>query len=156
PGQTPEEVLEDLEAVLGFSPRHLSFYNLTLEPGTLFFDQHRRGKIQLPDNEILADMYERGIDILERSGHPLYEISNFARPGSESRHNLSYWNYRDYLGLGAGAVSFLRRSLIGDSKTKEGEENYGYRWTNPRLPKDYLMRMEADSPSSPWEKGQGE
>jgi putative oxygen-independent coproporphyrinogen III oxidase len=157
PGQTPEEVLEDLKTALRFSPRHLSFYNLTLEEGTLFFDQHRKGMFLLPDNEMLADMYGRGIDYLEKSGYPLYEISNFARPGYESRHNLSYWKYRDYLGLGAGAVSFLRRVMIGACERGEEEgQIYGYRWTNPRLPRDYFMMTEDALPPPPWEKDRGE
>ena len=145
PGQTVNEVLEDLEEAVQFSPRHLSFYHLTLEKGTRFFEEHRRGRISLPDEDAAAEMYERGSEFLKAKGFPLYEISNFARPSFFSRHNLAYWRYDDYLGLGAGAVSFLKKSAF---KPPAGEDSiYGCRWTNPRLPEEYLRAAEEEAPA---------
>jgi oxygen-independent coproporphyrinogen-3 oxidase len=145
PSQTPEEVLEDLREALQFEPAHLSFYNLTLEDGTLLKDQHQKGKIRLPDNEIQARMYEEGVDYLESRGYHGYEISNFSKAGKESRHNLSYWRYEDYLGLGAGAVGFLRKETLREEnkaanrQLRTDNSLYGYRWTNPKTPKEYMF-----------------
>jgi len=129
PRQTTAEVIDDLTEALHFDPTHLSFYNLTLEEGTILKDQHRRGKIRLPENEVQAEMYEEGASLLEGEGLPSYEISNFCRDGRASRHNLAYWRYEDYLGVGAGAVSFVRAT--------DNSKNYGYRWTNPKAPLEY-------------------
>ncbi|MFO1520252.1 MAG: radical SAM family heme chaperone HemW [bacterium] len=147
PHQTVSEVLEDLRKAVAPGPRHLSFYNLTLEEGTLLYDQHKKGKICLPENEIQAEMYERGLQFLEEKGYGAYEISNFSK-SSPSRHNLAYWRYEDYLGLGAGAVSFLRASWFAKG---ENESVYGYRWTNPRTPKEYGKAVEGPWPFSPFE-----
>jgi oxygen-independent coproporphyrinogen-3 oxidase len=165
PGQTAQEVMSDLQKALSIEPQHLSFYNLTLEEGTLLKDQWRKGKIQLPENEVQAEMYEQGIRFLEDAGYCSYEISNFARSGYESRHNLAYWRYQDYLGLGAGAVSFLRKELIGDGlRFIEEEEIYGYRWTNPLTPKEYIAFVKESlerqgpplpNPLPPGERGPG-
>jgi len=142
PSQRPDEVLNDLRQALEFEPSHLSFYNLTLEDGTLLKDQFLKGKIRLPDNEVQARMYEEGIGYLEGKGYRGYEISNFCRPGKESRHNLAYWRYENYLGLGAGAVSFLKKECFGAKQPQDPNENlYGYRWTNPKIPKEYRSHM---------------
>ena len=103
PGQTPADARADLSVALGFAPPHLSFYHLTIEPNTLF---HRQPPL-LPDDDTSADI-EDAIEIeLAASGYVHYETSAHARPGFECRHNLNYWRFGDYLGIGAGAHSKL-------------------------------------------------
>ncbi len=82
---------------------HLSLYQLTIEPETAFFDLNRRGKLRLPGQDLAADLYSLTQEMCEAAGLPAYEVSNHAAPGEESRHNLTYWRYGDYLGIGPGA-----------------------------------------------------
>ncbi len=103
PGQTLEQAQDDIREALAFAPAHLSAYHLTIEPNTWF---HRHPP-QLPGDELSADMQERIEEQLEQAGYAHYETSAFARPGSECRHNLNYWRFGDYLGIGAGAHSKL-------------------------------------------------
>ena len=105
PGQTMESLLASLRFLTGFSPDHISAYLLKIEEGTPFF--HRRENLILPNEDEAADFYLAAVRELERRGWRQYEISNFARPGKESRHNLKYWNAEPYLGLGPAAHSFL-------------------------------------------------
>ncbi|MDR3078850.1 MAG: radical SAM family heme chaperone HemW [Rickettsiales bacterium] len=107
PEQTLGQWLEELEEALELSPRHLSLYQLTLEPGTEFF---RRG-IRALDGDRAAEMYQVTNEFMESRGIPLYEISNYAKGGSRCRHNLNYWNSGEWLALGAGAQS---RLCLGD------------------------------------------
>ncbi|MEM9062283.1 MAG: radical SAM family heme chaperone HemW [Pseudomonadota bacterium] len=99
--------LEDWEAELGeamaMAIDHLSLYQLTIEPGTRFHDLHRIGKLTVPLDSRAADMYTLTQEMTAAAGLPAYEISNHARPGAESRHNLIYWRYGDYVGIGPGA-----------------------------------------------------
>jgi oxygen-independent coproporphyrinogen-3 oxidase len=99
PGQTLDEALMDVETALGFSPTHLSCYHLTLEPNTLF----HRYPPELPDDDTAADMHDAIEARLAVAGFEHYETSAFARPGHRARHNVNYWQFGDYLGLGAGA-----------------------------------------------------
>lgn len=99
PGQTPALALEDLERALSLAPEHLSWYQLTLEPNTEF---HSRPP-KLPEEEMLWDIQDLGHERLEAGGLARYEISAYARPDRRSRHNLNYWRFGDYLGIGAGA-----------------------------------------------------
>ena len=103
PRQTVAEAEADLEAALAFSPPHLSFYHLTLEPNTLF----HRYPPPLPDDETTADIEDAVHSKLDAAGYGHYETSAYARPGRECRHNLNYWKFGDYLGIGAGAHSKL-------------------------------------------------
>jgi oxygen-independent coproporphyrinogen-3 oxidase len=103
PGQTREEWRAELSAALGLARGHLSLYQLTIEPETAFFDLHRRGKLRIPGAELAADLYELTQEMCEAAGLPAYEVSNHAAPGEESRHNLTYWRYGDYIGAGPGA-----------------------------------------------------
>ncbi len=105
PGETDAALAESLERVLALAPEHLSLYGLKLEPGTSLYAQARAGALALPGDEEQADRYLWACRRLERAGLRQYEISNFARPGLESRHNLRYWRLRPYLGLGPGAHS---------------------------------------------------
>ena len=99
PGQSLAELEADLATALAFGPSHLSAYHLTLEPNTLF----ARFPPTLPDDDLAADMQDAVIERLAGAGLARYEVSAFARPGHRSRHNLNYWSFGDYLGLGAGA-----------------------------------------------------
>jgi oxygen-independent coproporphyrinogen-3 oxidase len=99
PGQTPAQARADLEAALELAPEHLSYYQLTLEPNTEF---HAHPP-QLPDDDAAWEMQEQGQALLAARGYAQYEVSAYARPGRRCRHNLNYWQFGDYLGVGAGA-----------------------------------------------------
>ena len=103
PRQTPDEARADVEAALESGTTHLSFYHLTLEPNTLFY----RHPPQLPDDDTAAEMQEMISAALAKAGYVNYETSAWALPGRECRHNLNYWRFGDYLGIGAGAHSKL-------------------------------------------------
>ncbi len=103
PDQTVAAWQEELKAALDLAVDHLSVYQLTIEEETRFADLHRAGKLILPDMDLAADLWEATRETLEAAGMPAYETSNHARPGAESRHNLVYWRYGEYVGVGAGA-----------------------------------------------------
>lgn len=103
PGQTPEAWGDELERALDLAGEHLSLYQLTIERGTRFFADHGRGAFVLPDEEAAAEMFELTQARMTSAGLPAYEISNHARPGAACRHNLIYWRYQDYVGVGPGA-----------------------------------------------------
>ncbi|WP_448591209.1 radical SAM family heme chaperone HemW [Thermoflexus hugenholtzii] len=126
PGQTLRRWQDTLEAVLAWSPEHLSAYALIVEERTALHRWIREGRIPAPDPDLAAEMYEWTRERLARAGYRHYELSNWARPGYESQHNAVYWRYEPYIGFGAGAWSFLRDR----------------RWMNARHPKDYIGRIE--------------
>jgi putative oxygen-independent coproporphyrinogen III oxidase len=136
PGQSVADWRAELTRALGFAGEHLSVYQLTIEPGTAFHTAHQRGDFALPDEDTAADLYETTRDLLGAAGLDAYEISNHARPGAESRHNLTYWCYGDYAGIGPGAHGRLTR---GDVKFATREQ---------RLPETWLADVET--------KGSGE
>jgi len=103
PGQTLAAWQSELHAALALAADHLSVYQLTIEPGTAFHAAYARGDFALPDPELAADLFETTHAILREAGLPLYEVSNHARAGHECRHNLVYWRYEDYVGVGPGA-----------------------------------------------------
>lgn len=103
PGQTAAAWREELGRALSEAGDHLSLYQLTIEPGTAFHTLHQRGELVTPDEDSAANLYELTQEILGEAGMPAYEISNHARPGGESRHNLAYWRYGNYAGMGPGA-----------------------------------------------------
>jgi putative oxygen-independent coproporphyrinogen III oxidase len=103
PGQTLASWEEELDEALSLAGEHLSLYQLTIEPGTAFGNRAARGEILSTDEETAAALYEVTQVRLAEAGLPAYEISNHARPGAECRHNLAYWRYEDYLGIGPGA-----------------------------------------------------
>jgi oxygen-independent coproporphyrinogen III oxidase len=107
PWQTREEFKQDLEQICSFAPEHVSLYALTLEPETLFFKLCANKSLPAPDDDLAADMYELACDYLSKQGIYQYEISNFARPGKECRHNLIYWTMQPYFGIGTAAHSYL-------------------------------------------------
>lgn len=121
PGQTPEKWAAELERALGFGTGHLSLYQLTIEAGTRFATDVRQGAFEpLPDDPA-ADLFELTRRLTEAAGLPAYEVSNHARPGEESRHNLTYWRYQDYAGIGPGAHG--RRGGMATRRHKK-PENY--------------------------------
>jgi len=103
PGQTLAAWRAELRAALSLAADHLSLYQLTIEPGTAFATRHARGDIVLPDEDAAAALYEATAEEAARFGLLAYEVSNYARAGAESRHNLTYWRYGDYAGIGPGA-----------------------------------------------------
>ena len=123
PGQTLKGYLDTLEKVLALDPppEHVSAYSLILEEGTALWEQAGRGELNLPDEDTEREMYEATRRVLEGAGYVRYEISNYARPGRECRHNCGYWRRRDYAGFGIGAAS-----LIDNVRFKNGEDLRAY------------------------------
>jgi oxygen-independent coproporphyrinogen-3 oxidase len=124
-GQTPSAWQAELTRALDFAADHLSVYQLTIEEGTRFADLHRAGKLVVPDEDTAADLYETTHAVLDRHGMPAYEISNHARPGAECRHNLVYWRYGEYVGVGPGAHG---RLALADGRHATAAERVPERW----------------------------
>ena len=103
PGQTPDAWATELEEAIGYAVDHLSLYQLTIEEGTPFHALHAAKKFAIPEPEVAAELYAVTQEVTAARGLPAYEISNHARPGAESRHNLTYWRYGEYVGVGPGA-----------------------------------------------------
>ncbi len=119
PGQSLAAWEAELARALSFGTEHLSLYQLTIEPGTRFATLAAKGALTLPDVDLAADLFETTQGMTREAGLPLYEVSNHARPGAESRHNLTYWRYRDYAGIGPGAHG--RRGGMATSRRKKPE-----------------------------------
>ena len=119
----------ELEAALKLAGGHISLYQLTIEKGTPFYTQFREGSLTLPENDLAADMYLWTKEYLIKHGYKRYEISNFALPGQESQHNLAYWHYDEYLGIGPGAHS---RICLEDARSPIALMNYNKpdKWLN--------------------------
>ncbi len=122
PGQSLREWEADVNKALSLRPEHLALYNLTIEEGTLFFRQYEDGTLVPPSEDEQAAMYELGIDRLRSAGYWHYEVSNFSLAGFECRHNNRYWLAMDYIGLGAGAHSYV------------SAPGWGVRWWNESDP----------------------
>ncbi|MGB0719983.1 MAG: radical SAM family heme chaperone HemW, partial [Bdellovibrionales bacterium] len=103
PGQSLQDWEGELRRAAALAGGHLSLYQLTIERSTPFYYDHAQGKFHIPDDDLAADFYTLTQDVLDQAGLPAYEVSNHAAAGSESRHNLIYWHYRDYIGIGPGA-----------------------------------------------------
>lgn len=123
PGQSVEQALGDIDQAIALAPEHLSWYQLTLEPNTVFYNKPPT----LPVEDILWDIQETGQQRLAEAGLAQYEISAYARPGRQARHNLNYWQYGDFIGIGAGAHG---KHTHADGRV---ERNW-----KTRLPRDYL------------------
>ncbi len=120
PDQTPEQAVADLEAALAWRTPHLSWYQLTLEPNTEFYSRPP----DLPEDDALWQIWQAGRSVLEGAGFSDYEVSAWSRPGAESRHNLNYWTFGDYLALGAGAhgkISMPDGDILRYWKTRQPE-----------------------------------
>lgn len=114
-GQTLDDWKAELAEALQFGPSHLSLYQLTIEPGTAFEKLYRAGKLAIPDGDMAAEFYSLTEEMTAEAGLPAYEVSNYARPGQESRHNLTYWRYGEYIGVGPGAHGRLVEGEDGAS-----------------------------------------
>ncbi len=112
PGQDLPAWRRELRRALSLAADHLSLYQLTIEPGTAYEGAHRRGEIVLPDDDLAEALYMATAEEAARFGLQAYEVSNYARPGAESRHNMAYWRYGDYAGIGPGAHG---RLMFGDT-----------------------------------------
>jgi oxygen-independent coproporphyrinogen-3 oxidase len=126
PRQTEVQWRETLQKVVGLNPEHLSAYCLQLESGTMLHSMVEKQMLVLPEEDIVAAMMELTMKYLKAAGYEHYEISNYAKPGRRSAHNLSYWRSRDYLGFGAGAYSTV----------------YEERWYNVKEPQVYIERIQ--------------
>jgi oxygen-independent coproporphyrinogen-3 oxidase len=126
PRQTLEDWRDELtEAIWLAEAGHLSLYQLTIEQGTRYFDLYRAGKLAMPREELSADLFELTQELTSSAGLPAYEISNHARPGQESRHNLIYWRYGEYVGIGPGAHG---RLLIDGQRHATATEKLPFEW----------------------------
>ncbi len=128
-GQTPEQWRQELRTALALAGGHLSLYQLTIEPHTIFHTRARRGETLTTTDDYAATMFEATQEVMENAGLPAYEISNHARAGQESRHNLTYWHYEDYFGIGPGAHGRHR-----DHKNRHALENH-------RAPEIWLQQV---------------
>ena len=125
PDQTDAAWREELKQALSFGTDHLSLYQLTIEPETPYALLHKNGQLQILDEDIAAGLYETTHELTEAAGLPAYEISNHARLGQESRHNLIYWRYGDYAGVGPGAHG---RVSLGGNRTATAAIKLPERW----------------------------
>ena len=125
PNQTVDEWEKELVEAISYAVDHLSLYQLTIEEGTAFYGLHKAGKLIVPDGDQSALLYEATQEITARHGMPAYEVSNHARPGAESRHNLTYWRYGDYAGIGPGAHG---RLTTGGAKLATATERHPETW----------------------------
>ena len=116
PGQTLQEWKEELETAAAQNPEHISVYQLIIEEGTPFYEKYAEHPELLPDEETSREIYLWTGKFLKEAGYEQYEISNYAKPGKESRHNLKYWEREDYLGLGLGAASMVRNIRMSNTK----------------------------------------
>ncbi len=126
PAQTVEDALADLQQAIDLGVSHISWYQLTIEPNTVFYRQPP----PLPAEEALWDIQQAGLALLQQNGFAQYEVSAFSRAGHQCKHNLNYWQFGDYLGIGAGA----------HGKITLPAENRILRYSKTRLPRDYLAR----------------
>jgi oxygen-independent coproporphyrinogen-3 oxidase len=137
PGQSPEVARDQALALADLGLSHLSCYQLTIEPGTRFGELARRGRLPLADEGRVAEAFLAIDEALEARGLRHYEISNYAKPGEEARHNLGYWRGEEYLGLGCAAYGFTRTGASS-----------GARYRNPALPREYVQNASAAAESS--------
>jgi putative oxygen-independent coproporphyrinogen III oxidase len=131
PGQTQDEALADVRAACALEPAHISYYHLTLEPGTVFYARPP----SLPDEDAAWTMQCAGQELLADAGYVQYEVSAYARPGARCRHNLNYWLFGDYLGIGAGAHGKLSLAL----------PHRILRTVKPKQPREYLSQVRGEN-----------
>jgi putative oxygen-independent coproporphyrinogen III oxidase len=138
PDQSPEAARDEALALADLGPTHLSCYQLTIEAGTRFGELARRGRLPLADDGAVADAFLAIDAALSGRGFRHYEVSNYARPGDEARHNIAYWRGDEYLGLGCGAYGYARV-----------ERGRGVRWRNPVVPEQYVEATRAADAAKP-------
>ena len=142
PGQPLPAWEAELRRALAFGTEHLSLYQLTIEPGTRFATEAAKGRLTIPDGDAAADLFEATRALTATAGLPAYEVSNHARAGAESRHNLAYWRYRDYAGVGPGAhgrrggVATFRRRKPENWLAAVARNTHGIEREDPLAPSD--------------------
>ncbi len=125
PGQTPKAWKDELTSAIARAAEHLSLYQLTIEPDTMFQKLFDAGKLTMPDEETSRALWDVTQDVTQAAGLPAYEISNHARPGAESRHNLVYWRYGEYAGVGPGAHG---RLITNEGRLAQATEKHPEKW----------------------------
>ena len=136
PKQTLEDWEDELKEALWMARGHISLYMLTIEQGTRYFDLHQAGKLKMPNEDLSADFYELTQELTAEAGLPAYEISNHARPGQESQHNLLYWRYGEYAGIGPGAHG---RLMINNQRHATAAEKMPFDWQKKVVAKGHGM-----------------
>ena len=139
PGQTHTQLVEDLDCALSYAPKHISAYQLTFEPGTPLAKKY---KVDPRDENLTLQFFHEVKTRLENAGLKQYEISNYALPGFESQHNLNYWNYGEYLGLGSGAVSFIKQKRWTTTRNVEHFLSGDFSEKDPDLISEQTARSE--------------
>ena len=162
PGQTLRQWEQMLGHALSFGVSHLSLYQLAIEPNTLFEARYKREEFEIPVDDESAEFYEQTVQQMTAAKLPPYEVSNFAKRGEESRHNLQYWNYGDYIGLGPGAHGRFTRQ---GQKIHTINQSFPDTWLQQKKPKEIIinptdqaferlmmgLRLYAGIPKSPLE-----
>lgn len=139
PGQTLESWKEELEEVTKLSPEHISVYQLIIEEGTPFYEKYAEHPELLPDEETSREIYLWTGKFLKKCGYEQYEISNYAKTGKESKHNLKYWERSEYLGLGLGAASMIRNIRMSNTKDMK---TYLEHCQNPKTMREDVQFLE--------------
>ena len=136
PRQTLEDWEDELKEALWMAQGHISLYQLTIEQGTRYFDLQAAGKLTIPGEDLAADFYELTQELTAAAGLPAYEISNHARPGQESEHNMLYWRYGEYAGIGPGAHG---RLMINNQRHATADEKMPFDWQKNVMTKGHGM-----------------
>lgn len=144
PEQDLDHLERDLAHAIRLEPQHISAYGLTIEKGTPFYTSFRKGRIKLPNEEVSIEMVNLVNNYLEINSFKRYEISNFALRGKEARHNLAYWLANDYLGLGAGAHSYVA------DYDQFGQQKGARRWSSYALPQKYIKEAIQSGQTESW------
>ena len=145
PNQSLENALDDLKIAISLNPHHISWYQLTIEPNTIFHSKPPK----LPVDDVLWEIQDRGVELLKEAGYIQYEISAYAKPGYQCQHNINYWQYGDYLGIGCGA-----HGKISDSRTQKIMRTVKVKHPKGYLDdsRDYLDQLsEVDNSDRPFE-----
>uniref|UniRef100_B8HPM5 Heme chaperone HemW n=1 Tax=Cyanothece sp. (strain PCC 7425 / ATCC 29141) TaxID=395961 RepID=B8HPM5_CYAP4 len=146
PGQTLEQWETSLQCAIDLQPTHVSTYDLVLEPGTVFGKRYSPGHTPLPEDEISAQMYELATERLRSAGYEHYEISNYAQPGYQCRHNRIYWQNRPYYGFGMGATSYVNHQRVSRPRTRR---EY-YQWVDALAAAEGQMVEPPVTPLDEW------
>ncbi len=149
PRSSVSEFAETLDKVIELAPEHISVYGLTIEDETPFAKALDDGSLILPGEETERELFLMAVERLGAAGFEHYEISNFARPGRQSRHNTRYWSGGDYLGLGASAHSFIKGRAFKDA----ADQDFGRRWWNVKDAAEYIRLLKANSSPVSGEEG---
>jgi putative oxygen-independent coproporphyrinogen III oxidase len=141
PGQSPQQARDEALELVGLGLRHVSCYQLTIEPGTRFGELAKRGRLPLADDGAVAEGFLAIDEALSARGFEHYEVSNYAVPGEEARHNLGYWRGDEYLGLGCAAYGFVLQEPDAEVQALPGA--HGVRYRNEPLPERYVQGADA-------------